>query len=86
MAKGSKSIDALTRELSRESPWKEMGRYNSAKRAFNELVTMQSMSAARTMGKIEEMASRSRPGQTSFAVFLKYVPGEKVRFSSFGDE
>ena len=57
--------------------WTEIGRYAHPASAINAVVQWKLTSAASWIGKTEEVASRSRPGETSWAAFVREAPGEK---------
>lgn len=55
--------------------WHEVGRYTDLSVAVNALISRQ-MSGKQWLMKLEEMPSRSRQGETSFAVFVRERPDD----------
>lgn len=62
----------------RDEGWMEIGRYDTGWRAFNKMIETQMRALGNTVGRVEIMSSRSRPGKVSFAVFTKYTDGPKL--------
>ncbi len=57
--------------------WREIGRYNLPGLAINAAVAYKVTHHANYYGRVEEVPSRSRAGQTSWAVFVKAVDEPK---------
>jgi hypothetical protein len=83
---GKRSIENATAQLRRgglivknsgSDGWNEIGRFDTGWRAFNRMIEAQMQSLSNALGRIETVASRSRPGKTSYAVFLKFIDGPK---------
>lgn len=82
---GKRSIENATAQLRRGGlvvngngdGWIEAGRFDQGWRAFNEMIALQMRSLSNSLGRVEMVPSRSRPGKISYAVFLKFIDGPK---------
>jgi len=64
-----------------KSKWSEIGRWKSPRAALNALIEFKLMSFAAWYGKLEEVPSRTRSGDTSFVVSVAAREGDKPSLS-----
>lgn len=67
----------LVTNRNEDDGWHEVGRFDTGWRAFNRMIASQMQALSNTMGRVETLPSRSRPGKISYAVFLKFIDGPK---------